>query len=884
MDPSKFTQKVTQTFIAAQDLSKEHSHGLLTPVHLIAALLAEDGIARQVLTAVGNEQTWQSVQRLINKRLVRLPSISPAPEDVSASPDLQKTLHKAGKLQKEKGDAYLGVDVLLLALLDSSNFKEALTGAGTSKSQVEAAINEMRERTGGQTINSSTGDDSLEALNKYGQDLTAQVTHLDPIIGRDEEIRRVIRILCRRTKNNPVLIGEPGVGKTAIAEGLAQRIVKGDIPSNLKDMRLISLDMGALVAGAKYRGEFEERLKAVLAEVKKAANIILFIDELHLVLGAGKTDGAMDAANLLKPMLARGELRCIGATTLAEYRQHMEKDAAFERRFQQVIVGEPSVADTISILRGISEKYSSYHGVRLTDRALVVAAELSDRYITARFLPDKAIDLIDEACSNNRVQLDSMPEEIDLLQRQKYRLQVEETALTKEKDKVSVDRLTEVRREIAQLQDQLQPLQLRYQQERGRLNAVRELQQKKDALQSKLADAEGRMDLAIAADIKYGAMPDVEAALAAKFQEMPQNAMLSEEVGPEDIAAVVSRWTGIPVSRLQTGERERLMSLEGVGKTELAKALAALLFDDEKMMVRIDMGEYMEKHTVARLIGAPPGYIGHDEGGQLTEAIRRRPYSVVLLDEVEKAHRDVMNVLLSVLDDGRLTDAKGRVVSFANTVIIMTSNLGSEVLLDNGMANPTGSPQSSPAAPITQESLRQKVMPMVRAYFRPELLNRLDEIVLFESLRPTELQNVARIKAQEMAGRLAQLSIGLRMTDAALDAAVRQSWEPSYGARPLRRWLEHNIITDLSRMLISGELSENSLVTVDAPASHTGVPAGRAATGASTASEHGLLYHIEKLANVEKPPESPSKRLKLVGMTEPMDSVDDLEEEYDMDM
>lgn len=717
---------------------------------------------------------------------------------------------------------------------------------------------------------------------------------MDPVIGRDEEIRRVVRVLCRRTKNNPVLIGEPGVGKTAIVEGLAQRVVKGDIPSTLQGVRIISLDMGSLVAGTKYRGEFEERIKSVLKEVHDAAgSVVLFIDEMHLILGAGKSDGAMDAANLLKPMLARGELRLIGATTLNEYREHVEKDAAFERRFQQVLVGEPSVPDTVQILRGLKERYASHHGVQISDRALVVAAELADRYITNRFLPDKAIDLVDEACSNLQVQLESKPEAIDVLERQAIRLQVEEKALEKEKDKQSVERLLEVRRELGELQDKLKSLVMRYQAEKARLDEIKALQKKKEELQIRLEQAENRMDLAIVADIKYGALAEVTEALQRRQVEARKaDRMLSEVVGPEEVATVVSKWTGIPVNKLQATDRERLMNLEGflhqrvvgqdtavkgvaeavlrsraglasrsrgasfffagptgVGKTELAKALAAMLFDSEKQLIRIDMSEYMEKHTVSRLIGAPPGYIGHEAGGQLTEAVRRRPYSVVLFDEVEKAHPEVLNILLGVLDDGRLTDSKGRTVSFANAIIIMTSNLGSQILLERG----TG-PES-----------RAAVMDVIRRHFRPEFLNRLDEIVIFDPLQPAQLLDVARLQTVELNERLKAKSITMKVTENALEYAVSQSYDQMYGARPLRRWLEHSIITPLSRMIISGELTEDSFVTVDANVS-------------------GLTFEVtpdEDAIAARAAAGAAAKKIRLAGFGEADDDWEDMMEDED---
>lgn len=841
VDLSKITQKAGEGLNRAEALARNLSHAAMTPLHLATVLFEDlEGIARQACLAAGGEGTAASVPRVLRRKLETLPVVHPAPERVEGSPDLRKVIRDAGSLQRKRGDEYLAVDSLLLAVLKARDVAPLLVESGVSARQLENAVEENATDS---PVNSATGDDMFQSLEKYGTDLTAEAAKLDPVIGRDDEIRRVVRVLCRRTKNNPVLIGEPGVGKTAIVEGLAQRVVRGDVPENLKNTRLVSLDLGALVAGAKYRGEFEERLKAVLKEVQDAqGGVVLFIDEVHQLLGAGKTDGAMDAANLLKPMLARGELKCIGATTLAEYRKYVEKDAAFERRFQQVLVGEPSVPDTINILRGLKEKYEGHHGCHITDRALVVSAELSHRYIQSRFLPDKAIDLMDEACSNVRVQLDSKPEEIDQLERQKVRLQVEQTALAKERDARSRERLVDVKLELAQLAETLAPLQMRYKQEKERLDEIRRLQQKKQELAVALEQAENRGDLARIADIKYGALQDVGETLKRIQCEVPSDAMLTETVGPDEIAVVVARWTGIPVSKLQESDREKLLNLSdelhervvgqdeavsavadavlrsraglsaterganflflgptGVGKTELAKALAYLLFDDEKQLIRIDMGEYMEKHSVSRMVGAPPGYVGHDEGGQLTEAVRRRPYSVVLFDEVEKAHPEVFNILLSILDDGRVTDAKGQTVNFANTVIIMTSNLGSERLL---------------AGPINQGS-KESVLRAAQQFFRPEFLNRLDAMVIFEPLSQNMLLGVAQLMGDELCKRLKQKNITMHLTKGALEFAVEKAFDPVYGARPLRRWLEREIVTELSKMVIGGSLVEGSSVVVD---------------------------------------------------------------------
>jgi len=846
-----YTKKTTETIQRSVQIAKEKKHAQVLPLHMMTALLEnENDIPYQVL--VQAQADPKSFKSIVAKQLAKIPSQNPAPPEVHLSQKAANVLHNAEACKTEK-DTLVSTLHLLAALLQDDQIKTIATDLGVGIEKIKKLIKQKQET---HNTDSKFADDNFDALNKYGKDLVEDAKNgkLDPVIGRDQEIQRVIRVLSRRTKNNPVLIGEPGVGKTAIVEGIAQRIVAGDVPQTLQGRKLYSLDMGSLIAGAKYQGEFEERLQSLLKEIKQAeGNIILFIDEIHLVLGAGSSGkGAMDAANLLKPMLARGELRCIGATTLNEYREYVEKDAAFERRFQQVKVGEPSIPDTISILRGLKSKYETHHGVRITDAAIVAAAKLSDRYITTRFLPDKAIDLIDEACANTRVQLDSRPEVIDKLHRNKLQLEVEATALSKEDDKESKQKLAHVQQKLGELNQDLEKYEKQYKEEKLRVDKLRNLKNEIESTKKAIEEAERRYNLARVAELKYQMLPSLEKELSAITAESDKDlnsenvvSLLTETINPEQIADVVSRWTGIPVSKLNQTEKEKILQLAetlhkrvigqdeavnsvadailrsraglsnenrptgsflflgptGVGKTELAKALASELFDDEKHLIRIDMSEYMEKHSVSRLIGAPPGYVGYDQGGQLTEQVRRKPYSVILFDEVEKAHSDVFNVLLQVLDDGRLTDGQGRTIDFVNTVIILTSNLGSDQLAKTGL--PT-------------EEAKNRVLTVVRQHFRPEFLNRLDDIVVFTPLQANDLRNIVRLQLQFISAKLNERNIILRVDDKGIDAIIAASYNPIYGARPLRRYIEKQIGTRIGKMIISGQLAENSIAEITA--------------------------------------------------------------------
>jgi len=848
MDLEKLTDRARGFLQAAQTIAVREHNQRITPAHYLKALLDdEQGMAVGLINAAGGD--GMAARREVDALVEKEPKVtgSGATSAPGIDGDLIRLLDQAQEIAKKAGDSYVTVERILLAfaLAKGTDVGEALKKAGLTPQNLNAAIDKLR---GGRTADTQGAEDRYDALKKYARDLTeaAREGKLDPVIGRDEEIRRTIQVLARRTKNNPVLIGEPGVGKTAIAEGLALRIANGDVPDGLKDRRLLSLDMGSLIAGAKYRGEFEERLKGVLDEVKQAGGeIILFIDEMHTLIGAGKSEGAMDASNLIKPSLARGELHCIGATTLDEYRKYVEKDAALERRFQPVFVGEPTVADTISILRGLKEKYELHHGVRITDAALVAAATLSNRYISDRFLPDKAIDLMDEAASRLRMEVESKPEEIENLDRRIIQLKIEREALKKESDSASKDRLAKLEQELANLEQQSAELTTRWQAEKEKIAGEARIKEQLDAARIELEQAQRGGDLAKAGELQYGRIPELEKKLA-EASQASQGAMLREEVTDQDIAAVVSRWTGVPVERMMEGEREKLLSMEdaigakvigqqeavkavaaavrraraglqdpnrplgsflflgptGVGKTELTKALAEFLFDDPTAMVRIDMSEYMEKHAVARLIGAPPGYVGYEEGGVLTEAVRRRPYQVVLFDEVEKAHGDVFNVLLQVLDDGRLTDGQGRTVDFTNTIIILTSNLGSQYLASLGEdENPT--------------NVEAQVMEVVRGHFRPEFLNRLDEIILFHRLSASHMGPIVDIQVKRLQKLLEDRKIKLELTDAARAWLGRVGYDPVYGARPLKRAVQKYLQDPLADEILAGKVKDGSTVDVD---------------------------------------------------------------------
>ena len=856
MNVQKLTEKSLEAIRSANELAAEYNHNAIEQLHLMHALVSQNGgLIPELLKKMGKDT--ESIKQAVTAKMKELPSVTGSgrnPESVYVSREADSALSEAEKQAGRMKDEYVSVEHLMLGLLETADrsLKEIFKTFNITKNDFLKALMEVR---GNQRVTGQNPEETYDVLKKYGQDLVelAKNGKLDPVIGRDNEIRNVIRILSRKTKNNPVLIGEPGVGKTAIAEGLALRIVRGDVPDNLKNRKVFSLDMGALVAGAKYRGEFEERFKAVLSEIKKSeGGIILFIDELHTIVGAGKSDGAMDAGNLLKPMLARGELHCIGATTLNEYRQYIEKDAALERRFQPVIVNEPTVEDAISILRGLKERYEVFHGVKIQDQALIAAATLSDRYISDRFLPDKAIDLVDEACALIRTEMDSMPTELDEIQRKIIQHEIEEAALKKDDSALSQEHLKEVQQELSEMREKFHEMKAKWENEKNDISKVQKLREELEKVGGEIERAEREYDLNRAAELKYGRLPQLKKELAeeeAKAEKQKaENTLLRDKVTEEEIAKIVARWTGIPVSKLMEGEREKLLHMEeilhkrvigqdeavgkvsdailrsragiqdpnrplgsflflgptGVGKTELAKALAEALFDDETNIVRIDMSEYMEKYSVSRLIGAPPGYVGYEEGGQLTEAVRRKPYSVVLLDEVEKAHPDVFNVLLQVLDDGRITDSQGRTVDFKNTIIILTSNLGSHYILDGTSEDGT----------ISDEA-RKEVEALLKQSFRPEFLNRLDEIVFYKPLTKKEIYRIVDLMLDSLKKRLAEQQLGLEVTDAAKEYIVLQGYDVNFGARPLRRFIQQKLETLAARMIIEKDPMPGKVIRVD---------------------------------------------------------------------
>ena len=850
MNMNKLTQKSVEALQSASELAKSRGASQIEQEHLVFALISDgEGLIPQLLLKCGVDV--RPLRSSLEERINSLPRVSGG--ETYLSRELDKALSDAEKLSAKAGDEFVSVEHLMLGVINNATrqLSDIFRAAGLTKQAFENAVAEVRRNV---RVTSDNPESTYDVLAKYGQDLVALAREqkLDPVIGRDEEIRNTIRILSRKTKNNPVLIGEPGVGKTAIAEGLAMRIVKGDVPEQLRGGSVFSLDMGALVAGAKYRGEFEERLKAVLNEIKQSdGRVILFIDELHTIVGAGKTDGAMDAGNILKPMLARGELHCIGATTLDEYRKYIEKDAALERRFQPVMVGEPTVSDTISILRGLKERYEVYHGVKIHDGALIAAATLSDRYISDRFLPDKAIDLVDEACAMIKTEMDSMPQEMDEKRHRIMQLEIEEAALKKETDKLSVEHLGKIREELSALRSEFSGMKAKWENEKDSIGKLQKIRAEIEKINGEIEKAQNEYDLAKAAELKYGRLPALQKELAEAEEEAKDEkarTLLRDTVTENEIAAVVARWTGIPVSKLMEGEREKLLRLAdtlhrrvvgqdeavnkvadcilrsragiadpkrpvgsfmflgptGVGKTELAKALAEALFDDERSIVRIDMSEYMEKFSVSRLIGAPPGYVGYDEGGQLTEAVRRKPYAVVLFDEIEKAHPDVFNIMLQILDDGRITDGQGRTVDFKNTIIIMTSNLGSDVILE-GIEN----------GELSEEA-KERVRALLRASFRPEFLNRLDETVFFKPLTKENVKGILELLSADLAKRLEQKQLKLSITDAAKEIIINRGYDPVYGARPLKRYLQSAVETLAARVIIASDPAPDSTIVIDA--------------------------------------------------------------------